>query len=68
MHMKGLGNSFLPVTLMLSAWPGQVRELESLRHQLEEEVDIPQLQPLRDECEQLDNLIQGVMDLQASAS
>ena len=44
----------------------QVRELESLRHQLEEEVDIPQLQPLRHDCEQLDNLIQGVLDVQVS--
>lgn len=41
-----------------------VHELQALRQQLEPEVDIPQLQPLRDEVERLDQLLQALHQLQ----
>lgn len=42
----------------------QVHELQALRQQLEPEVDIPQLQPLRDEVERLDALLAALQQLQ----
>lgn len=42
----------------------QVHELQALRQQLEPEVEIPQLQPLRDEVERLDELLQSLSKLQ----
>lgn len=42
----------------------QVAELQALRQQLEPEVDIPQLQPLRDETERLDELLAALAQLQ----
>lgn len=42
----------------------QVRELQALRQQLEPEVDIPQLQPLRDEVEGLNQLLGALQQLQ----
>lgn len=50
-----------PCTLLKSH---QVQELQALRQQLEAEVDIPQLQPLRDEVERLDELLQALSKLQ----
>jgi hypothetical protein len=44
----------------------QVVELQALRQQLEPEVDIPQLQPLRDEVERLDQLLASLHQLQVS--
>jgi hypothetical protein len=44
-----------------------VQELQSLRQQLEPEVDIPQLQPLRDETERLDQLLAALAQLQVGA-
>jgi hypothetical protein len=41
-----------------------VHELQALRQQLEEEVDIPQLRPLRDETERLEQLLDAVTQLQ----
>lgn len=41
-----------------------VHELQALRQQLEPEVDIPQLQPLRDEVERLDHLLVALHQLQ----
>lgn len=45
----------------------QVRELQALRQQLEPEVDIPQLQPLRDEVEGLDQLLGALQQLQVGS-
>jgi hypothetical protein len=42
----------------------QVHELQALRQQLEPEVEIPQLQPLRDEVERLDELLHSLNTLQ----
>lgn len=42
----------------------QVHELQALRQQLEPEVGIPQLQPLRDEVERLDQLLASLHQLQ----
>lgn len=42
----------------------KVHELQALRQQLEPEVDIPQLQPLRDEVERLDQLLAALHQLQ----
>lgn len=42
----------------------QVQELQALRQQLEPEVDLPQLQPLRDEVERLDTLLRALHQLQ----
>lgn len=44
----------------------QVVELQALRQQLEPEVDLPQLQPLRDEVERLDQLLESLHQLQVS--
>lgn len=49
---------------MAMAGAVQVRELQALRQQLEPEVDIPQLQPLRDEVEGLDHLLGALQQLQ----
>lgn len=46
----------------------QVHELQALRQQLEPEVDIPQLQPLRDEVERLDQLLASLHQLQVSTA
>jgi hypothetical protein len=50
--------------LLLAAGCCQVHELQSLRQQLEVEVEIPQLQPLRDETERLEQLLQASRQLQ----
>ncbi|KAF6257500.1 hypothetical protein COO60DRAFT_1222554 [Scenedesmus sp. NREL 46B-D3] len=41
-----------------------VHELQALRQQLEQQVEIPQLQPLRDETERLEQLLDAVAQLQ----
>jgi hypothetical protein len=42
----------------------QVSELESLRLQLQEEAPIPLLQPLQEDCERLEQLVQGLVAVQ----
>lgn len=42
----------------------QVKELQALKQQLEDEVQIPQLQPLRDDTERLDQLLEALQHLQ----
>jgi hypothetical protein len=46
------------------ALPAQVQELTALRQQLEPEVELPQLQPLRDETEALDEVLGSLAALQ----
>ncbi|KAF8073127.1 hypothetical protein HT031_000788 [Scenedesmus sp. PABB004] len=59
-----------PALEALAAFNGErrrlVQELQALRQQLEAEVEIPQLQPLRDETERLDQLLQSLAALQAA--
>eukprot|EP00879_Flechtneria_rotunda_P007919 GHRR01008297.1.p1 GENE.GHRR01008297.1~~GHRR01008297.1.p1 ORF type:complete len:338 (+),score=146.04 GHRR01008297.1:547-1560(+) len=43
-----------------------VQELQALKQQLHEHVEIPQLQPLRDETERLDQMKQSLQQLQAA--
>lgn len=42
----------------------QVAELQALKQQLESEVEIPQLQPLRDDTDRLDQLLSSLQQLQ----
>jgi hypothetical protein len=50
--------------LLLLLLLAQVHELQALRQQLEDQVEIPQLQPLRDETERLEQLLDAVVQLQ----
>jgi hypothetical protein len=54
------------VLMLCCAVMPQVVELQALRQQLEPEVDIPQLQPLRDEVERLGQLLESLQQLQVS--
>lgn len=56
-----IGDELTPVLCCLLC---KVHELQALRQQLEPDVDIPQLQPLRDEVERLDALLQALHQLQ----